>query len=150
MPSDVNDEAAKLHTLAATQRVDQLPMPEVPKDVPQHFLLPTQGDPELWVVHVKVHCTFWARIQHLTHCSMASRTRSFLRSCTAASPKTTIRLLDLLSCWCLPILGFLDVSSSKVDHATSLLRFQTIYFAHLTQTIIGTATFLYLDPFIRR
>ena len=31
-----------------------------------------------------------------------------------------------------------------------LLCFQTIYFAHLTQIIIGTTLFLYLDPSIRR
>ena len=119
MPSDVNDEAAKLRTLAAARRVDQSPMPEVPEDVLQHFLLPAQGDPELWVVHVKVRRTFWARIQRLTHCSTASRMRSFFRSRAAASPKTTICLLDLLSCRRLPVPGFLDVSSSKVNHATS-------------------------------
>ena len=32
----------------------------------------------------------------------------------------------------------------------TLLRFWTIYFAYLTQIIIGTALFLYLDPSIRR
>ena len=94
-------------------------MPEVPEDVPQHFLLPAQGDPELWAVRVKVRRTFWARIQHLTHCSTASRTRSFFRSRAAAYPKTTIRLLDLLSRRRLPVPGFLDLYSSKVDHATS-------------------------------
>ena len=119
MLSDVNDEAAKLRTLAAARRVDQSPMPEVPEDVLQHFLLPAQGDPELWVVHVKVRRTFWARIQHLTHCSTASRMRSFFRSCATASPKMTIHLLDLLLRRRLPVLGFLDVSSSKVDHAMS-------------------------------
>ena len=31
-----------------------------------------------------------------------------------------------------------------------MLRFWTIYFAHLTQIIIGTASFLYLNPFTRR
>ena len=94
-------------------------MPEVPEDVPQHFLLPAQGNPELWAVRVKVRRTFWARIQHLTHCSMASRTRSFFSSRAAASPKTMIRLLDLLSCRRLPAPGFLDLFSSKVDHAMS-------------------------------
>ena len=94
-------------------------MPEVPEDVPQHFLLPTQGDPELWAVRVKVRHTFWARIQHLTHCSTASRTHSFFRSRAAASPKTTIHLLDLLSRRRLPVPGFLDLFSLKVDHATS-------------------------------
>ena len=37
--------------------------------------------------------------------------------------------------------------SKYMEH---LLRFWTIYFAYYTQTIIGTALFLYLDPFIRR
>ena len=31
-----------------------------------------------------------------------------------------------------------------------MLRFRTIYFAYHTQTIIGTASFFYLDPLIRR
>ena len=34
--------------------------------------------------------------------------------------------------------------------SSNMLRFQTIYFAYHMQIIIGTASFLYLDPFIRR
>ena len=55
-PSDVSDEAADLRASAATRRAAHSPMPEVPERVPQHFLLPAQGDPDLWAVRVKVRC----------------------------------------------------------------------------------------------
>ena len=53
-PSDVSDEAAELRASAAARRAAHSPMPEVPERVPQHFLLPAQGDPDLWAVRVKV------------------------------------------------------------------------------------------------
>ena len=51
-PSD--DEAAKLRASAAARRVAHSPMPKVPKSIPWHFLLPAQGDPDIWAAHVKV------------------------------------------------------------------------------------------------
>ena len=55
-PSDVNDEAANLHAYATTRRVVWMPLHKIPNDLPWHFLLPAQGDPNLWVVNVKVQC----------------------------------------------------------------------------------------------
>ena len=54
---DFNDEATELRALAAARRAVRSPMPEVPEYLPQHFLLPAQGDPELWAVRVKVRRT---------------------------------------------------------------------------------------------
>ena len=56
-PSDLNDEATDLCASAATRQAAQVPLHEVLEDLPQHFLLPAQGDPELWAVRVKVSRT---------------------------------------------------------------------------------------------
>ena len=53
-PSEVNDEAADLHASATVRRATHCPMPKVPERIPWHFLLPAQGDPNIWVVCVKV------------------------------------------------------------------------------------------------
>ena len=55
--SDLNDEATDLCASAATRQAAQVPLHEVLEDLPQHFLLPAQGDPELWAVRVKVSRT---------------------------------------------------------------------------------------------
>ena len=55
-PQPLDDEAAKLRTSAAARRETHSPMPKVPKSIPQHFLLPAQGDLNIWVVCVKVWC----------------------------------------------------------------------------------------------
>ena len=53
-PSDVNDEAADLRAYATARRVVRVPMHKIPDDLPRHFRLPAQGDPDLWAVRVKV------------------------------------------------------------------------------------------------
>ena len=53
-PSDVSDEVADLRASATARRAAHSPMPEVPESVPRHFLLPAQGDPDIWAVRVKV------------------------------------------------------------------------------------------------
>ena len=53
-PSEVSDEAADLHASATVRRATHCPMPKVPERIPWHFLLPAQGDPNIWVVCVKV------------------------------------------------------------------------------------------------
>ena len=55
-PLDVSDEAADLHASATARRAARSPMPKVPKYVPWHFLLPTQGNANIWAVCVKVQC----------------------------------------------------------------------------------------------
>ncbi|KAF8263214.1 hypothetical protein EI94DRAFT_1807599 [Lactarius quietus] len=55
-PSDLHDEAAKLHVHAAARRVALSPMPKVLEEVPQHLLLPAEGDPEMWAMRVKPKC----------------------------------------------------------------------------------------------
>ena len=55
-PSDVNDEATKLCASATARRAAHSPMLKVPESIPWHFLLPTQGNPDIWAVHVKVWC----------------------------------------------------------------------------------------------
>ncbi|KAF8267702.1 hypothetical protein EI94DRAFT_1801345 [Lactarius quietus] len=52
-PSDLHDEAAKMHACAAARRVALSLMPEVPEEVPHHLLLPAEGNPEMWAVRVK-------------------------------------------------------------------------------------------------
>ena len=64
-PSDVNDEAADLRASAAARRVAQVPLHKISDDLPRHFLLPAQGNPDLWAVRVKVRCTFQIHIQRL-------------------------------------------------------------------------------------
>ena len=44
----------------------------------------------------------------------------------------------------------LQLAAYNVCRIDIMLRFQTIYSTYHTQTIIGTASFLYLDPIIRR
>ena len=53
-PSEVSDEAADLHASATVRRATHCPMPKVPERIPWHFLLPAQGNPNIWVVCVKV------------------------------------------------------------------------------------------------
>ena len=120
-PSDLNDEAADLRSFAATRRAFQSPMPKVPEDVPQHFLLPAQGDPELWAVRVKVRHTFRTPLLWLTQCSPASRTFSFFRSPAAVSSKipSKIHPSNQQSPRHLPAPGFRGLFSWKVDHVTS-------------------------------
>ena len=52
--SNVNDEATNLCAYAAARRVVWVPMHKIPDNLPWHFRLPTQGNPNLWVVCVKV------------------------------------------------------------------------------------------------
>lgn len=118
-PSDLNDEAADLRASAAARRVARVPLHEVLEGLPQHFLLPAQGDPELWAVSVKVRRTTRTSIQRLTQCSMAMRTPSYFNSHVAASPWTTPGLPGQQSRPRFPGPGSRDLSSSKVDHATS-------------------------------
>ena len=47
------------------------------------------------------------------------------------------------------IIPYTRVSSPYLSLIYLVLRFWTIYFAYHTQTIIGTASFFYLDPSIR-
>lgn len=50
-PSDFSQEASELHALTAKRSART---PYVLEEVPQHFLVPAQGDPDMWSVRVKV------------------------------------------------------------------------------------------------
>ena len=56
-PSDLNEEAADLRALVAAAKVHCAPRHDYIEVVPQHFLVPAQGDPEMWAVRVKVRHT---------------------------------------------------------------------------------------------
>ena len=78
-PSEVSDEAADLRASAAARRATHCPMPEVPESVPRHFLLPTQGNPDIWAVRVKV----WRIIHELNEgLSIVARPRGSPRLST--------------------------------------------------------------------
>ena len=87
-------------------------------NIPQHLLLPAQGNLELWAVHVKVHRTPQTLIQWFTQCSMAMRRPSSFNWHVAASPWMTISLPGQQSRQHLPGPGSQGSSSLKVDHAT--------------------------------
>jgi hypothetical protein len=49
-----NEEAKELRALADARRTVRAPKLECLVSVPQHFLVPAQGDPDMWAVRVKV------------------------------------------------------------------------------------------------
>ena len=54
-PSELYEEAADLRAqAAAAAKVDCAPRKDDIEVVPQHFLVPAQGDPEMWAIRVKV------------------------------------------------------------------------------------------------
>ena len=83
--SDLNDEATNLRASAAARRAAQVPLHEVLEDLPQHFLLPAQGDPELWAVHVKVSRTTRTSING-SHSIAWPQGSSHFSTCTLLHP----------------------------------------------------------------
>jgi hypothetical protein len=54
MPLDLNKEATDLLARVEAMRTVRMPKLHGLDEIPQHFLVSTQGDPKMWVVHVKV------------------------------------------------------------------------------------------------
>ena len=55
---ELNEEAAELRALANARRTVRAQKLDGLNEVPQHFLVPTQGDPDMWAVRVKVRHIF--------------------------------------------------------------------------------------------
>ena len=56
-PLELYEEAADLRAQAATAKMDHAPRKDDIEVVPQHLLVPAQGDLEMWAVRVKVWLT---------------------------------------------------------------------------------------------
>ena len=58
-PVNYHEEAEELRALADATRAPRAPRLDGHKGVPQHLLVPAQGDPDMWAVRVKVRhiCT---------------------------------------------------------------------------------------------
>ena len=128
-PSDSNDEATNLCASAATRRVAWVPLHKVPDNLPWHFLMPAQGDPNLWVVHVKV--------QHIIHKLYKG---SYIVAWLQESPHfSTLPLLHTLwqqylsqTCNCIGvshpnILGFVFIEGQPCDIVDAVCNLVTIY-----------------------
>ena len=53
-PVNYHEEAEELRAFADSRRTPRAPTLDGLDEVPQHFLVPAQGDPDMWAVRVKV------------------------------------------------------------------------------------------------